>query len=61
MDELSIFGKDAEIEAAVKQTTPQDVKTPSDQHVPDSEQPVETQEEYDYNDDVAYLRTYGRA
>mgnify|MGYP000645726553 CR=1 FL=1 len=58
----SIFAKEFRDDEEQDATTDQDLKSPVAQQIPDSEQQaVETQEEFDYNDDVAYLRTYGRA
>ena len=58
----SIMAKEVEAEKMTDQVTPDDLKTPMSQQVPDEEQQqVDTQEEYDYNLDVAYLQKYGRA
>ena len=56
----SLMARDAELEKNADQVTPDDLRTPMSQEVPD-EQQVDTQEEYDYNLDVAYLQKYGRA
>ena len=64
----SIMAQDDGLEAMVNQTTVNDLRTPLNKQVPDAIQdpnaeatPVENQEEYDYNLDVAYLQKYGRA
>jgi len=63
----SIMAQDDGLEAMVNQTTVNDLRTPIGKQVPDKVQdqksatPVETEEEYDYNLDVAYLQKYGRA
>ena len=64
----SIMAQDDGLEAMVNQTTVNDLRTPLNKQVPDALQdpnaeatPVENQEEYDYNLDVAYLQKYGRA
>ena len=64
----SIMAQDDGLEAMVNQTTVDDLRTPLNKQVPDALQdpnaeatPVENQEEYDYNLDVAYLQKYGRA
>ncbi len=61
----SIMSRDARMEKELDQVTPDDMKTPMNQQVPDSEQQpapqVESVEEYDYNEDVAYLQKFGRA
>ena len=62
----SLLAKDAGLEKKLDQVTPDDLKTPMNQQVPDVEQQdepeaVDRMEEYDYNEDVMYLRTYGRA
>jgi len=57
----SILAKDEELEDKVGRTTEGDEKTPLAQEVPDRlESGVDTKEEYDYNDDVAYITQYGR-
>ena len=62
-DHKSLLAKDEEMEDKITKTTDDDMKTPQDKEVPDALQPpeVDTKEEYDYNDDVAYLQQYGRA
>jgi len=65
----SIFAKDSRIEKELDQVTPDDLKTPMNQQVPDQEQTpqgqvaeeLESCDEYDYNEDVAYLQQFGRA
>ena len=65
----SIFAKDYEIERRLDQVTHDDLRTPMNQQVPDQQQTpydqvaeqLELKEEYDYNDDVAYLQKFGRA
>ena len=59
----SLLAKDEEMEAKLTKTTDSDMKTPQDKEVPDALQPpeVDTKEEYDYNEDVAYLQKFGRA
>lgn len=63
----SIFAKEVELETSVDQVTPEDLKTPMDQEIPDELQREETDtlpldyiEEMDYNEDIDYLKTYGR-
>jgi hypothetical protein len=42
--------------------TPHDFKTPQHKEVPNAvQEEVDTEEEYDYNQDVAYLQKFGRA
>jgi len=62
-DHKSLLAKDEEMEAKLTKTTDADMKTPQDKEVPDALQPpeVDTKEEYDYNEDVAYLQQFGRA
>ena len=67
-DHKSIFARDEEIQQKVTSTSAQDLRTPMNKEAPDAQQPpgavaegVDTQEEYDYNLDVAYLQKYGRA
>ena len=68
-EKKSIFARDAELEKTMDQVTRDDLRTPMNQQVPDSEQtPVdqvaeelENEEEYDYNLDVDYLQKFGRA
>ena len=72
----SILSKDFEAEKAADQVTPDDMHTPMRGQVPDDlqtpgenaaiasgmqQEELEIPEEYDYNLDVAYLQTYGRA
>ena len=57
----SLLAKDAQIEKQQDQVTRDDLRTPMNQQVPDNEQQLEKQEEYDYNDDVQYLQKFGRA
>ena len=67
----SILARDAKLEKEQDQVTPDDLRTPMNQQVPDSEQnpaavagvaeQLENTEEYDYNEDVAYLQKFGRA
>ena len=57
----SILSKDARMEKELDQVTPDDMKTAMNQQVPDKDQQLEKQEEYDYNEDVAYLQKFGRA
>lgn len=58
----SILARDAEFEKQQDQVTRDDLRTPMNQQVPDvQQQPVDQVAEDCYNDDVAYLRKYGRA
>jgi len=58
----SMFSKEAEAEKVTNEVTPDDIKTPMDQQVPDRNQtPLDQTEEFDYNDDVSFLKKYGRA
>ena len=60
----SLLAKDEEMEKKLTKTTDADMKTPMDKEVPDALQPpeqAETKEEYDYNEDVAYIQKFGRA
>mgnify|MGYP003675806940 CR=1 FL=1 len=65
----SILSRDAEIEASQDQVTKDDLRTPMNQQVPDYQQTpqdqvaeeLDNQDEYDYNEDVAYLQQFGRA
>ena len=65
----SIFARDAEMEKEMDQVTHDDLRTPMRAQVPDAQQTpadqfaesLDEQEEYDYNEDVAYLQQYGRA
>ena len=58
----SLLAKDKELESS-NAVSPEDLKTPQDQEVDDETQAnaLDTQEEIDYNLDVAYLQQYGRA
>ena len=56
----SLMAREDELEKSADQVTPDDLRTPMSQQIPD-EQQVDTQEDYDYNLDVAYLQKYGRA
>ena len=68
-DKKSILARDAEVEKKLDQVTPNDLKTPMNQQVPDRDQTMADQvseqleifDEIDYNDDVAYLQKFGRA
>ena len=65
----SIMANDQKLTMATNQTTVNDLRTPMHKQVPDivqdpeagQQQPVEQQEQIDYNWDVAYLQKYGRA
>ena len=62
----SLLAKDAAVEKNLDQVTPDDLKTPMSQQIPDVEQQDEPEafdkmEEYDYNLDVDYLQKFGRA
>ena len=62
----SLLAREDDIEKNLDQVTPDDLKTPMNQQIPDMQQQdepeaVDRMEEYDYNEDVMYLRTYGRA
>ena len=70
----SLFAKDKAIEKKLDQVTRDDLRTPMNKQVPDRQQTpqdqmggdvmpesLEYQEEYDYNEDVAYLQKFGRA
>ena len=65
----SILARDTEIETRLDQTTHDDLRTPVRGQVPDRLQTpadevaeeVESNEDYDYNEDVAYLQKFGRA
>ena len=62
----SILSRDAALEKQLDQVTPDDLRTPMNQQVPDRDQTAADQEvsmgeEYDYNEDVAYLQKFGRA
>jgi len=58
----SLFAQEFKDSSSLDHVTDQDLRSPVRQQIPDAEQQaVETQEEIDYNDDVAYLRKYGRA
>ena len=68
-DKGSILSRDARIEKEMDQVTRDDLRTPMNQQVPDDQQTpadqvaeeLENEEEYDYNEDVAYLQKFGRA
>ncbi len=60
----SLLAADEEMEEKLTKTTDMDMKTPQGQQVPDALEPpegVDTKEEYDYNEDVAFLQQFGRA
>ena len=65
----SIYATDAKIEKAQDQVTHNDLRTPMNQEVPDAQQTPADQvaedvnigDDYDYNEDVAFLQKYGRA
>jgi len=64
----SIMAQDNKLEIALNQTSVNDLRTPQDKQIPDALQdanaeaePVQQQEDIDYNWDVAYLQKYGRA
>ena len=64
----SVMANDQKLTMATNQTTVNDLRTPMQKQVPDflqdpdaGQQPVEQQEQIDYNWDVAYLQKYGRA
>ena len=62
----SLLAKDAAVEKNLGQVTPDDLKTPMNQEIPDMNQQdnpesIDRMEEYDYNEDVSYLQKYGRA
>ena len=65
----SILAKDARYDKALDQVTPNDLRTPMNQQVPDRDQTpqdqvteeLDLQDDYDYNLDVAYLQKFGRA
>jgi hypothetical protein len=61
-DFKSLLARDKELEST-NQVSPEDLKTPMNQEVDDETQSgaLDTQEEIDYNLDVAYLQQYGRA
>ena len=68
-EKKSIFARDAELEKNMDQVTRDDLRTPMNQQVPDSEQTpadqvaeeLDFEQEYDYNLDVDYLQKFGRA
>ena len=71
-DKGSILAKDAKLEKEIDAVTFDDLRTPMNQQVPDDEQvpatadaiqneALEMMEDFDYNDDVAFLQKYGRA
>lgn len=62
----SLLAKDSATEKRLDQVTPDDLRTPMNQQIPDMNQQdepeaVDRMEDYDYNLDVAYLQKYGRA
>ena len=60
----SLLAKDEELEKKLDMVSDKDMKSPVSKEMPDAlEAPdkVDTKEETDYNDDVAFLRQYGRA
>jgi len=68
----SILSQEAELEKEMEPVTHNDMSTPMRGQVPDKYQTpgeasapmgeqLEIEEDYDYNDDVAYLQKYGRA
>ena len=71
MDKMqrSIMSKDAELEKKMGDVTHDDLRTPMNQQVPDFQQTpkdqvaeeLDTSDEWDYNEDVAYLQKFGRA
>ena len=58
----SLFAQDEKIQQKANTATKDDMKTPSSKEMPDAlDQPqVDTKEEWDYNDDVAYINQFGR-
>ena len=58
----SLLAKDEEMEQQVTKVTDRDLKTSHEKEIPDAlEDPSLTrQEEYDYNDDVAYIQKFGK-
>jgi hypothetical protein len=56
----SLLAQETEREENMDGVTPDDLRTPERQEVPDELQ-LDKMEEYDYNQDVAYLQQYGRA
>jgi hypothetical protein len=63
----SLLARDDELEQK-DAVTPDDMRTPQQKEVPNALQApngmsntIDTQEEYDYNEDVTYLQKYGRA
>ena len=68
-DKNSLLAQDAKIEGEMDQVTRDDLRSPMRQQVPDRFQTpgeqvaeeLEKEDEYDYNLDVAYLQTFGRA
>ena len=69
-DKNSILARDARLEKQQDAVTFDDLRTPMNQQVPDDEQQpsqggvaeeLNLSEEYDYNQDVAYLQQFGRA
>lgn len=63
---LSLLAVDDEMEKNLDKVTADDLRTPAAQEIPDALQDPDKpqlaqEEEYDYNMDVQYLQTYGRA
>ena len=62
---MSLLAIDDEMTKQMDQVTPEDLRTPAAQEVPDHKQsgegPLAQEEEMQYNMDVAYLQKYGRA
>ena len=58
----SLFAQDEKIQQQANTATKNDMKTPSSKEMPDALDPpqVDTKEEYDYNDDVAFINQFGR-
>ena len=61
-DKPSLFAQDEKIQQKANTATKDDMKTPSSKEMPDAlDAPqVDTKEEVDYNDDVAYINQFGR-
>ena len=57
-DSDSLLAQEMEIQ---KNATPENLKTPIEQEMQQTTEEFDKSEEIDYNDDVQYLRTYGRA
>ena len=58
-DGESLLAKDEKMDS-IDPVTKDDLRTPKADEVP-TRDVIDTQEEYDYNEDVMYLRKYGRA